>query len=71
MKNNYFVASAEKAKREQDKIEQVKVNNDEELKGINLLIPASLHYAIQMHRVETGENMTQLIRRLLTKELLQ
>lgn len=67
--NNYFLTSAQKAKREQNSIAQKK-DTWEELKAINVLIPASLHHAVQLHRVETGENMTQLIRRLLQEELL-
>ncbi|MEW4402885.1 hypothetical protein AB1I62_03950 [Enterococcus sp. AN402] len=65
--SNSFIASAQKMKREQEKIEQTKPK--EELQSINIRIPVKLHYAVQVHRLETGENMTQLIRRLLNTEL--
>lgn len=65
---NAFMASANKAKREQNDIQTPRENNDD-LKVINIRIPADLHYKANMHRVQTGENVTQLVIRLLREEL--
>lgn len=42
--------------------------NERRLISVN--IPVELHYSMLVHRAETGENMTQLICRLLETELL-
>lgn len=65
---NAFMASANKAKREQRSIQTSHTDSDD-LKVINIRIPADLHYKATMHRVQTGENVTQLVQRLLRKEL--
>ena len=39
------------------------------MKVLNIRIPADLHYKASLHRLETGESMTQLITRLLKREL--
>ena len=65
---NAFMASANKAKREQRSIQTSHTDSDD-LKVINIRIPADLHYKATMHRVQTGENVTQLVQRLLREEL--
>lgn len=65
---NAFMASANKAKQEQRSIQTSHTDSDD-LKVINIRIPADLHYKATMHRVQTGENVTQLVQRLLRKEL--
>ncbi|HEL0622997.1 hypothetical protein KP756_00700 [Streptococcus equi subsp. zooepidemicus] len=55
-------------KREQEKIETQK-EEKETLSQISLMIPSRQLYLIQKHRLQTGENMTQLIRRLVKEEL--
>lgn len=40
----------------------------DELVCINVRIPKSMHTKLQYHKVETGENMTVLINRLLEAE---
>ena len=40
-----------------------------DIQKIIILIPAELHRKAQIHRIETGENMTRLIVRLLSEEL--
>ena len=71
--SNAFMASAEKSKREQEKIrnrgERGRSDGKEEMKVLNIRIPAALHYKASLHRLETGESMTQLITRLLKREL--
>lgn len=73
MGNNAFMASAEKSKRKQADIERPKRGRSDtmwtDFKVINVRVPKELHRKMQLHNVETGENMTQLINRLLTKEL--
>lgn len=66
---NSFITSAKKAMSEQNKIERKKVEDVDSLTVINIRIPTQLHTAAQFHRIRTGENMTQLIRRLLKEEL--
>lgn len=63
---NAFMKSAARSKREQEAIQKA---DDEELKVINARIPKSLHRKLALHRIETGENMSQLINRLLEEEL--
>lgn len=69
--SNAFMASAKKSKREQAAIEKPMAAPDEpeEYVGINVRLPKSLHRKVQLHRVETGESMTQLVRRVLAEEL--
>lgn len=71
--SNAFMASAEKSKREQEKIrnrgERGRSDGKEEMKVLNIRIPSDLHYKASLHRLETGESMTQLITRLLKREL--
>ena len=71
--SNAFMASAEKSKREQEKIrthgERGRAGGKEEMKVLNIRIPADLHYKASLHRLETGESMTQIITRLLKREL--
>ncbi|OLR56223.1 hypothetical protein BHK98_09195 [Hornefia porci] len=71
--SNAFMASAEKSKREQEKIRnrgnRGSAGGNEELKAISIRIPADLHHKASLHRLETGESTTQLIIRLLKKEL--
>lgn len=66
--SNAFMASAKKSKRVQKKIEKPAAA-DEELFSVNVRIPKSLHRKAQLHRVETGESVTALIRRLMEDEL--
>lgn len=66
--SNSFITSAQKMKREQEKIETQK-EEKETLSQISLMIPSRQLYLIQKHRLQTGENMTQLIRRLIKEEL--
>lgn len=66
--SNSFITSAQKMKREQEKIETQK-EEKEALSQISLMIPRRQLYLIQKHRLQTGENMTQLIRRLVKEEL--
>lgn len=66
--SNAFMASAEKSKREQVTI-QSGHDDDDEIKVINVRVPASLRYKANLHRLETGENVTQLVCRLLRQEL--
>lgn len=66
--SNSFITSAQKMKREQEKIETQK-EEKETLSQISLMIPSRQLYLIQKHRLQTGENMTQLIRRLVKEEL--
>ncbi|KIS05189.1 hypothetical protein AT54_01097 [Streptococcus equi subsp. zooepidemicus Sz12is] len=66
--SNSFITSAQKMKREQEKIETQK-EEKEALSQISLMIPSRQLYLIQKHRLQTGENMTQLIRRLVKEEL--
>ena len=69
--SNAFMASAAKSKREQANIEKTKAKDgaSEGFVVTNIRIPKCLHRKCQLHRIETGENMTQLIRRLLSEEL--
>lgn len=70
--SNTFMASAEKSKRKQKSIERPKHGRTDDMDGlavINIRIPKELHYKMRLHSFETGENMTQLVNRLLTKEL--
>lgn len=66
--SNAFMASAKKSKQEQATIQKTS-SVSEELVSINIRIPKELHRKAQLHRVSTGESMTQLIRRLMTEEL--
>lgn len=70
---NAFIATAEKSKREMASIQNggshAKETKKDAEKKISIIIPAELHKAAQIHRVETGESMTRLIIRLLTEEL--
>lgn len=65
---NAFMASAAKSKRKQESIERSNVD-EEELVSINLRIPSTMRQKIRRHYVDTEENMTQLINRLLKEEL--
>lgn len=65
---NAFMNAAAKSRQQQTNIERTAPEADE-LVCINLRIPKSMHQKILMHRVQTGENMTQLINRLLASEL--
>lgn len=68
---NAFMESTRKNRREQADIEDAAKGtaDPEELVAINIRIPKSLRDRVQMRRIKTGENMTQLIRRLLSEEL--
>lgn len=67
---NAFMTASAKAKRGQEDIEKKKKGEDEEEYVVtNVRLPKELHRKVLLHRVETGENMTQLIRRLLLDEL--
>lgn len=66
MSSNAFMKSAAKSKRKQTDIERESAG-EEGYVGINVRIPKSLYRKIQLHRVDTGESMTALIRRLLTR----
>lgn len=68
---NAFMTASAKAKRGQEDIEKKKEVADEEEEYVvtNVRLPKELHRKVLLHRVETGENMTQLIRRLLLDEL--
>lgn len=67
---NAFMASAKKARRGQADVEEGKSSREaEEFVVTNIRLPRELHRKVLLHRVETGENMTQLVRRLLTDEL--
>lgn len=70
--SNAFMATAKKSKREQADIEKPRTADgaDEEMIMTNIRIPKSLHRKAQLHRIETGESMTALIRRLMEDELL-
>ena len=62
---NAFMASANKAKREQQDIQTPHTDSDD-LKVINIRIPADLHYKANLHRVQS---VTALVQRLLREEL--
>ena len=68
---NTFMSAAAKSRRQQTSIERAKgtATEAEGVVTINVRIPRALHRAAQLHRIETGENMTQLINRLMTAEL--
>lgn len=66
--SNAFMASAKKSKRAQKDIEKPAAA-DEEMVVTNIRIPKSLHRKAQLRRIETGESMTALIRRLMENEL--
>ena len=65
--SNAFMASAEKSKRKQKNIERTE--RADGLAVINIRVPKDLHYKMRLHSFETGENMTQLVNRLLHNEL--
>lgn len=70
--SNAFMDSAKKSKNEQKVITESapKVDKTEdELKIINVRISSELHRKASLHRIDTGENMTQLVNRLLQAEL--
>lgn len=69
--SNAFMAASVKSKREQATIQKKgrPVQDTEDLVTINVRIPKEMHRRLQFYRIETGENMTQLIRRLLAQEL--
>lgn len=70
--SNAFMASAEKSKRKQKNIERAERGCTEDMNGlavINIRVSKELHYKMRRHSVETGENMTQLVNRLLSEEL--
>lgn len=70
--SNAFMASAEKSKRKQKNIERTERGRSEGTDGlavINIRVPKDLHYKMRLHSFETGENMTQLVKRLLHNEL--
>lgn len=71
---NLFAKAAEQANIEQDtKLSKLKskpmppVNDD--IVAFNLRLPRSMRKKCQQHRIDTGENMNQLILRLLDQEL--
>lgn len=72
--SNAFMASAKKSKRQQASIQHAQPEVEhaqpevDELVCINVRIPKSMHTKLQYHKVETGENMTVLINRLLEAE---
>lgn len=66
--SNAFMASAKKSQYAQSNIEKSKTIDDEMI-VTNIRIPKSLHRKAQLHRVETGESITALIRRLMENEL--
>ena len=66
MSTNAFIASAKKSKRAQTDIEKPATAN-EEMVVTNIRIP--LHRKAQLHRIETGESITALVRRLMEDEL--
>lgn len=68
MSTNAFIVSAKKSKRAQTDIEKPATAN-EEMVVTNIRIPKSLHRKAQLHRIETGESMTALVRRLMEDEL--
>ena len=68
MSTNAFIASAKKSKRAQTDIEEPATAN-EEMVVTNIRIPKSLHRKAQLHRIETGESITALVRRLMEDEL--
>lgn len=68
MSTNAFIASAKKSKRSQTDIEKPATAN-EEMVVTNIRIPKSLHRKAQLHRIETGESITALVRRLMEDEL--
>ena len=70
--SNAFMASAEKSKRKQKNIERTERGRSEDTDGlavINIRVPKDLHNKMRLHSFETGENMTQLVNRLLHDEL--
>lgn len=70
--SNTFMASAEKSKRKQANMERPQHGRAEDMDGlavVNIRVPKELHYKMRLHSFETGENMTQLVNRLLTEEL--
>lgn len=72
MAKNAFIATAEKTKREMASIQKgskAAKSAKKDIQKISILIPAELHRKAQIHRIETGENMTRLIVRLLSEEL--
>ena len=68
MSTNAFIASAKKSKRAQTDIEKPATANEERV-VTNIRIPKSLHRKAQLHRIETGESITALVRRLMEDEL--
>lgn len=70
IKGNAFMRSAKRAQDEQ-KVIQRGGRPGTPYKSINIRIPADLHQAAMLHRVDTGESITALITRLLTQELDQ
>lgn len=68
MSTNAFIASAKKSKHAQTDIEKPATAN-EEMVVTNIRIPKSLHRKAQLHRIETGESITALVRRLMEDEL--
>ena len=65
---NTFMNAAAKSKRKQAGIARAECEV-EDLVAINVRIPAKMHRKIWTHRIETGENMTELVNRLLVQEL--
>lgn len=78
MAKNTFMKAAEKqaeemesAKKEKEETPKFKSRNKKVPDGLQVVtvrVPSEIHRAAQYHRIETGENMTQLICRLLAKE---
>ena len=72
-KTNAFMETAQKSKREMECIGRRQTNTERAaergLKVCSIRIPEDLHRKAQYHRIETGENLTQLIVRLLRDEL--
>lgn len=65
---NTFMNAAAKSKRKQADIARAE-RDVEEMTCINVRISTKMHRKIWSHRIETGENMTELINRLLVQEL--
>ena len=70
MTGNVFTNASAKAKSSMEKAARGKpaAGTDEELKVVNVRMPASLHKRAMMHRLETGESVTALVVRLMKQE---
>lgn len=80
MAKNTFMKAAEKQAEEMESAQKGKEKEEspkfksrnkkvpDGLQVVTVRVPSEIHRAAQYHRIETGENMTQLICRLLAKE---